>query len=425
MRASYIKKHIFAGLLASLSILPLTAWAGFEWTPVESAPPSDAMMQAPSISPMMPSPLVPSVDSEALTPVPGAGPSASMNAVPTPRAPQMAPAPADRWPSDGMADTPMPIIPPDNAVSPDALNASPVVGDRQTYVPRYIRRTRPNLPPAEAFVMENPPADAAPGEPVAMAAADTGAGVINPFPLQSEAKGRGMPVLGVTPLEEAILQYGGEPASLDGGPAPVTVRPHAVGFGRDLPLSLVAAQIVPEGYTVSFGAGVNTEEVLSWQGGAPWDDVLTSTLEPLGLRAVIGNESRKVLIERGSSGNFMSMPAVMSTASDVAPRLLQAAATRPSSNPAKVQALWEAPKGASLRQTLTQWSDQAGVELYWSSEFDFPLQSTVRLSGTFEDAVQNILTGLKDAQPRPIGRLHPNLPDGPAVLVIETRHIIE
>ena len=86
---------------------------------------------------------------------------------------------------------------------------------------------------------------------------------------------------------------------------------------------------------------------------------------------------------------------------------------------------WRAVRGDSLKTVLTDWSMDAGVELYWSSEFDYPLDSSVRLKGTFEEAVQNILTGLRDARPRPVGRLHPNEPEGPAVLVIETQQIVE
>ncbi|MEM6781786.1 MAG: TcpQ domain-containing protein [Pseudomonadota bacterium] len=86
---------------------------------------------------------------------------------------------------------------------------------------------------------------------------------------------------------------------------------------------------------------------------------------------------------------------------------------------------WRAVRGDSLKTVLTDWAMDAGVELFWSSEFDYPLDSSVRMNGTFEEATQNILMGLRDARPRPIGRLHPNDPEGPAVLVIETQQIVE
>lgn len=85
---------------------------------------------------------------------------------------------------------------------------------------------------------------------------------------------------------------------------------------------------------------------------------------------------------------------------------------------------WSADAGATLRSVLSRWSREAGVQLYWSSEYDYPLQADVMLNGTYEKAVSTLLDGMRDAQPRPLGRLHPNPPDGPAVLIIETRHVI-
>lgn len=85
---------------------------------------------------------------------------------------------------------------------------------------------------------------------------------------------------------------------------------------------------------------------------------------------------------------------------------------------------WSADAGSTLRKALSRWSREAGVQLYWSSQFDYPIQSDVLLNGTYEKAVATLLDGLRDAQPRPMGRLHPNPPDGPAVLIVEARHII-
>lgn len=86
---------------------------------------------------------------------------------------------------------------------------------------------------------------------------------------------------------------------------------------------------------------------------------------------------------------------------------------------------WRGVRGDSLRTILTDWSEDAGVEVYWSSQFDYPLDSSVRFTGTFEEAVKNVLSGLRDARPRPVARLHPNLPDGPPVLVLETQQVIQ
>lgn len=67
----------------------------------------------------------------------------------------------------------------------------------------------------------------------------------------------------------------------------------AVGFGRELPLALALSQIVPAGYTYSFGQAVDAGSTVSWQGGKPWNEVLNDMLASSGMRAVIsGNQVR-------------------------------------------------------------------------------------------------------------------------------------
>ncbi len=112
-----------------------------------------------------------------------------------------------------------------------------------------------------------------------------------------------------------------------------------------------------------------------------------------------------------------SVPIVQTKSSDPIPAY-------PRSFDANAVRDWAADSGSTLRQILSTWSREAGVQLYWSSEYDYPVQADVMLNGTYEKAVATLLDGLRDAQPRPLGRLHPNPPDGPAVLIIETRHIL-
>lgn len=65
----------------------------------------------------------------------------------------------------------------------------------------------------------------------------------------------------------------------------------AVGFGKELPLALALSQIVPPEYSYAFGQSVNTGEIVSWEGGKPWNVVLDEMIAPKGLKAVIsGNQ---------------------------------------------------------------------------------------------------------------------------------------
>ena len=92
--------------------------------------------------------------------------------------------------------------------------------------------------------------------------------------------------------------------------------------------------------------------------------------------------------------------------------------------PEVTEGQWLAQSGASLKTVLESWSSLEGVDLFWSSDYDYILAGDVNINGTYEAAVKTLLEGFSQAQPKPMGRLHPNLPNGPAVLVIETRKVI-
>lgn len=87
--------------------------------------------------------------------------------------------------------------------------------------------------------------------------------------------------------------------------------------------------------------------------------------------------------------------------------------------PEVTQGQWMAQSGGSLKTVLESWSNLEGVDLFWSADYDYNLIGDVNISGNFEEAVEELLKGFSDAKPKPTGRLHPNLPHGPAVLVIE------
>ena len=65
------------------------------------------------------------------------------------------------------------------------------------------------------------------------------------------------------------------------------VVPSAIGFGRDVPLRYAVMQIVPAGWTVRYGAGVDQDRLVDWSGGKAWPVVLRATVQPLGLRVAV------------------------------------------------------------------------------------------------------------------------------------------
>lgn len=80
---------------------------------------------------------------------------------------------------------------------------------------------------------------------------------------------------------------------------------------------------------------------------------------------------------------------------------------------------WTGAKGQTLRDVLKAWSDTAGVELYWSIDYDYRLQDDASFFGTFDEAVGKLLDGFASVRPQPFGELHQSN-DGPRVLVIKS-----
>jgi len=50
--------------------------------------------------------------------------------------------------------------------------------------------------------------------------------------------------------------------------------------------------------------------------------------------------------------------------------------------------VWEAKKGASLKELLYEWSTQSGVSLAWEDGRDYKLSSNIYISGTYENALK-------------------------------------
>jgi hypothetical protein len=80
---------------------------------------------------------------------------------------------------------------------------------------------------------------------------------------------------------------------------------------------------------------------------------------------------------------------------------------------------WQGVKGATLRDVLKAWSDKAGVDLYWSIDYDYRLSDDVGFSGSYDEAVGSLLDKFASVRPQPYGQLHQG-GNGPRVLVIKS-----
>lgn len=91
-----------------------------------------------------------------------------------------------------------------------------------------------------------------------------------------------------------LSQVGMEQAYYDPAfvpPAPVQYA-NAVGFAREIPLSIALEQVIPEGFIPRFvDVPSQSDLMVSWEGGEPWNKVLNNMLRPHNLTATITGQS--------------------------------------------------------------------------------------------------------------------------------------
>lgn len=241
-------------------------------------------------------------------------------------------------------------------------------------------------------------------------------------------------------LEEHFLTPPPSAVASPSEPAPtkdMVVR----GFANNVPLSVALRQILPPEYGFSVSQDVQLSTLVSWQGGRPWKPILEDTLKSVGL--AMREQGKMIQIVRGE-GKPSNTLGTMADSSRLQPAMdnkpvqlltppvsqtLQAPAVAmapiytpqtPVSSTSVVDT-WSANRGDTLHKVLEGWSRRANVELSWQAEYDYPLQASITLTGTFEDVVRSLLTGFQEAQPQPIAALHNSPVAGQTVLVIQTR----
>lgn len=67
---------------------------------------------------------------------------------------------------------------------------------------------------------------------------------------------------------------------------------------------------------------------------------------------------------------------------------------------------WRGLEGADLRDLLDRWSSEAGVELVWQMDQMMELKESVKLQGSFTDAVSGVLQQYSDDGLRPVAQLN-------------------
>jgi len=215
------------------------------------------------------------------------------------------------------------------------------------------------------------------------------------------------------------------------------------GYGESLPLIIALRQIVPAEYQFAFAEGVDLSTPVSWEGGQAWTDLLDEVMKSVSLRAEINenivsigtavaeelpmvamDSTAPMALESTDASMAEDMPVMMAAPQEEYTPVASAVAPQPDGaapEMAMMAPAWTGERGDLLRDLLEGWSQQAGVELFWSSEYNYALEDTFQVSGSYEEAVRSILDEFKDANPRPYGRLHEGNAEIPPVLVIETQ----
>lgn len=205
------------------------------------------------------------------------------------------------------------------------------------------------------------------------------------------------------------------------------------GFAKQVPLAVALRQLLPPGYGFSVDQNVDLGTLVSFQGGQPWRETMRAALDPVGL--VMREQGQMVTIMKGDQAPIFIEG--KGKASDMDTKIVETPSvhglgttvgggdtvTTPAGemSAGPIVQSWSAERGDTLHKILEDWSQHAKVEFDWLSEYDYPLQASVSFSGTFEDAVRNLLFGFEGAHPQPVAELHANSNLGQMVLVVTTR----
>jgi hypothetical protein len=184
------------------------------------------------------------------------------------------------------------------------------------------------------------------------------------------------------------------------------------GFGRDVPMSAAMRQVVPDGWSVSYGVGVDAEQRVNWRGAEDWRQVVDGVASSRGLTVSYEAEQRSVRVTRSGDpaarapgpvaagrGGFVMMPYRQGApAGDGWQSYGQA--------PAAAAGAWRADKDRALRSVLAEWAERAGWQIVWNSGFEYKLESGAAFGGDFIQASGDLLRSMQSARPAVVGTFY-------------------
>jgi hypothetical protein len=158
------------------------------------------------------------------------------------------------------------------------------------------------------------------------------------------------------------------------------------GKGRNVALSDMLPVVVPHNFHVDT-SHIDPSLPVTWNGGLPWDTVLTNALAPLpDVHLTFDWNARTVTVYRDSAQGAATGPAT---------------APAPASAPtglARPDPSWiVSPSDGTLRHALAKWAAQAGWQLVWDASVDVPVTVSASFDGDFRYAVKALFSSLSAA----------------------------
>lgn len=89
-----------------------------------------------------------------------------------------------------------------------------------------------------------------------------------------------------------------------------------------------------------------------------------------------------------------------------------------------VEPKWIAGQGTTLKQVLSDWSEREGVELVWQASHNFIVNIPVRSEGTYNQALEEILSQYLSSGVRPAAQLNNDPVTGRRVLFIQSTRVL-
>ena len=165
------------------------------------------------------------------------------------------------------------------------------------------------------------------------------------------------------------------------------------GFAKDLPLVAVMRQITPNGWIVKKSDNdsnkLNTEMLVSWQGGSNWVETLGTLVKTYPVNASVNWDRKEITlmaIENKVVAKTMIFELEKNNTNNNTTKDITSGASEQVKHVVVAQAqvaTWTLDSKLSLKENVTSWANKSGYRVVWLGE-DYPLDDSRVLSGNFD-----------------------------------------